>query len=277
MHDNYEIYFFDEIDSTNNEAKRRIAAMDSDSIRPFVLAARSQTAGRGRQGKSFYSPKGTGIYLTAVCPVDCPIEGQVTMTTKAAVAVSRAIEGFFGTGCAIKWVNDIYINDRKCCGILCEAVNDYERNRLKAVVIGVGVNVSTSDWPEDIANIAGSIRKEKLNDAEFEGFTQRLSDEIMKVIYEPDGSEMEYYRAHSYVIGREISFIEKTDTERTDPAEKDTGTDSIKTDTAKTDTSNTVSFTAQAVDIDENGGLIVKMPSGELKTLDSGEITVRLV
>ena len=199
------------------------------------------------------------------------------MTTKAAVAVSRAIEGFFGVGCAIKWVNDIFINDRKCCGILCEAVNDYEHNRLKFVVIGVGVNVSTSDWPADIADTAGSIRKDKLTDDEFRAFAERLSVEILKVIYEPDGSEMSFYRDHSYVIGREISFSERINTENGDAERENTESgDTSRANTSKADSAQTITYTATAVGIDDNGGLIVKLPSGELKKLDSGEITVRV-
>ncbi len=306
----YDIEYFDEIDSTNNEAKRRIEAQTGTHVvcsdRPFVLVAHTQTAGRGRQGKDFYSPKGTGIYLTVACPMNCPIAGQVTVTTKAAVAVSRAIEGFFGIECAIKWVNDIYVNDRKCCGILCEAVNDYENDRLRYVIIGVGVNVYTKDWPVDIAGIAGSIRQagektpredvkmtgeevlqgsvridagkapmddtkifgEKpprersdnaiMSDEEFSGFAERLTEEILRVIYEPDGSEYDYYRSHSYVIGREIIFTEHTGS----------GPDNHNTPVAQTGT---------AVGIDEKGGLIVELKSGERRTLDSGEITIRRV
>ncbi len=249
MHDSYDITIFDEIDSTNNEAKRRISDTEKDISRPFVIAAHAQTSGRGRHGRSFYSPGGTGVYMTVTCPTDCPIEGQVTMTTKAAVAVSRAIEGFFGKNCAIKWVNDIFIDDRKCCGILCEAVNDYEKNRLKYVVIGVGVNVSTEIWPEEIAHTAGSVRSVALTEEEFRHFTERIAEEILKVIYEPDGSEIQYYREHSYVIGREITF---------------TAAGSGET------------CSGLAVGIDDKGGLKVRMASGEIITLDSGEITVRL-
>lgn len=250
----YDIEFFDEIDSTNSEAKRRIESgkyCNVPECRPFILAAHSQTAGRGRQGKSFYSPKGTGVYLTAACPMDCSIASQVTLTSKAAVAVSRAIEGYFGIECSIKWVNDIYVNDRKCCGILCEAINDYEHDRLRYVIVGVGVNVSTAEWPDEIAQTAGSLRKEPLGDEEFTGFAHRLADEILKVIYEPAGDEMEYYRNHSCVIGNEITFSEKSE-------------DGMKM------------YNARAVGIDENGGLIVQVNDRETRTLDSGEITVRV-
>ncbi|MBO4415700.1 MAG: biotin--[acetyl-CoA-carboxylase] ligase [Lachnospiraceae bacterium] len=273
----YDIEYFDEIDSTNNEAKRRIEAQkspeDGHPDRPFVLVAHSQTAGRGRQGKDFYSPKGTGIYLTVVCPMNCTIAGQVTVTTKTAVAVSRAIESFFGIECAIKWVNDIYVNDRKCCGILCEAVNDYENNRLRYVIIGVGVNVYTRDWPKDIAGIAGSIRQAEsssmkackaasdnaiMSDKEFTGFAEKLTEEILRVIYQPDGSEYDHYRSHSCVIGHEITFSEYRGNAQDDHAQL-------------------VTRNAKAVDIDENGGLIVELETGERRILDSGEITIRRV
>ena len=270
----YNMEFFDETDSTNNEAKRRIERSETGLSRPLVIAARSQTAGRGRQGKSFYSPRGTGIYLTAVCPMGCSITGQVTITSKTAVAVARAIEGFYGIECSIKWVNDIYVNDRKCCGILCEAVNDYENNRLRYVIIGVGVNVYTTDWPGDIADVAGSIKSAEcgnngpsdrqhpgrtvMSDEEFTGFARKLAEEILHVIYAPDGNEGEYYRSHSCVIGHEITFSENT------------GSDGGRL-------TGTVTHTAKAVGIDDNGGLIVELATGEKRTLDSGEITVRRV
>ncbi|MCR5331895.1 MAG: biotin--[acetyl-CoA-carboxylase] ligase [Lachnospiraceae bacterium] len=262
MAERYDIEFFDTIDSTNNEAKRRILAAQEEISRPFVIVSHSQTAGRGRQGKSFFSPEDTGIYMSVACPMNCPVQDQVTITSRTAVAVSRAIESFFGVECAIKWVNDIYVNDRKCCGILCEAVNDYEKDLLRFVVIGAGVNISTSEWPDEIAQTAGSLRREAVTEEEFRAFAGRMTEEILNVIYDPDGSEMEYYRAHSWVIGREITFTGKINCNQA----QDPGTD-MKPD-ALTE--------GKAVGIDDNGGLIVEMPSGERITLDSGEITVRI-
>ena len=168
-----EYKYYKTIDSTNNEAKRLIAAGEINEN--TCLVADEQTAGRGRQGKSFFSPD-TGLYMTAVFPVDIPIASQVTMTVRSACAVAEAIEELLNkTGVrfkqetlergiadaakrvGIKWVNDIYISGRKCCGILCEAVNDYDTGRMKYIIAGIGVNIYTREWPEDLKDKAGSL------------------------------------------------------------------------------------------------------------------------
>lgn len=248
----YDIEYFETIDSTNTEARRRIE--HDNPKRPLVLVAHEQTSGRGRLGRSFYSPKGSGVYMTVVRPVDCEISGQVTVTTRVSVAVATAIEEQFGIIPAIKWVNDIYINDRKCCGILCEAVSDSTSGRLRYIIIGIGINVNTADWPEDIASTAGSIANTPLDEPEFRRFAQLTAEKVLALTDDPaDISYLEYYRSHSYVLGKDITFSE-----------------------------NNVSFRARAVDISNIGGLMVQMyEDGKLqdsfKTLDSGEITVRIV
>ena len=138
------------------------------------------------------------------------------------------------------------LGDRKCCGILCEAVSDYALDRLKYVVIGVGVNVNTAVWPADIAQRAGSIRADRLSDKEFTEFAVKLTEELLRCVYEPKKDDIEYYRRHSNVIGKEITFTE-----------------------------NGAEYSGFAVDIDENGALIVNVDQAEQRTLDSGEISLR--
>ena len=260
----YDLEIVDEIDSTNNEAKRRLAKCEYE--RPFVIAAHKQTSGRGRQGRSFYSPKDTGIYLTCVRPFDCPVSGQVSITTRTAVAVARAVEMQFGAAPKIKWVNDLYLNGRKICGILCEAVNDYDADKLKYAVIGVGVNVNTAVFPADIAEKAGCIRAGRMSEAEFEQFARTITEEILNITEDlTDPAYLEHYRKHSCVIGKDIIFTED-------------GTE----------------YKAHALDIDETGALVVEMLPGDqtgkeigtgskmqsgarsIRRLDSGEISVRL-
>ncbi|MCR5686391.1 MAG: biotin--[acetyl-CoA-carboxylase] ligase [Lachnospiraceae bacterium] len=244
----YDLEIVDEIDSTNNEAKRRLEACEYN--RPFVIAAHKQTAGRGRQGRNFYSPKDTGIYLTLVRPFDCPVSGQVSITTRTAVAVAQAVTEQFGVTPGIKWVNDLYIDGRKICGILCEAVNDYEADRLKYAVIGVGVNVNTAVFPADIADTAGCIRAARMTDDEFEHFARIIAERILEVTDDlSDPAYLDYYREHSCVLGHDIIFTE-------DGSE----------------------FKAHAIDIDENGALVVEVLSDAhcIRKLDSGEISVRV-
>lgn len=237
--------YFDTIDSTNNEAKRRIASGETGGTE--LIRAQAQTMGRGRQGKSFFSPKDTGIYMTVTIPLDCPIASQVTMTTRTAVAVAASLEELFHIVPSIKWVNDIYVDGLKCCGILCEAVNDYDTGLMKYAVIGVGINLSTKDWPEELRGIAGSIGA-GLFDAD--EVSMKIAEKIVESFADLENRQyLEYYRSHSNVIGRQVTFTENGQT-----------------------------FEGFAKDIDENGGLIVdvKTDSGEaVRVLNSGEITLR--
>ena len=243
------IDYLSETDSTNSEARRRLTAVSEKGgscDTPFAIVAHSQTAGRGRMGRSFYSPDARGIYLSVVCPLSQDA-GQVTLTSRCAVAVCRAVSAEFNICPKIKWVNDIYINDRKCAGILCEAVNDGNTGKLKYVIIGVGINVVGGDWPQDIRDTAGAILDGgKFTETVFRSLTERFVREILKVIYDPKEEDMDYYRQNSNVTGRQITFTE-----------------------------NGVRYSGYAESIDDHGFLMVRMADDTVKTLNSGEITVR--
>lgn len=245
-------------DSTNNEAKRRID--DGRIAGPALITADMQTAGRGRQGKSFFSPEGTGIYMTVVVPVNGAITSQVNMTTRVAVITTRKLEEYFNTVLQIKWVNDIYFNNRKCAGILCEAVNDYDRGIMRYAIVGIGINIVTDNWPGDLKEIAGSLLEageeaksgRHIRD-EYDDMVRELAEELISELADPqDVSYMQYYRQHSMVIGKEISFTE-----------------------------NGRIYYGRATSIDDFGGLVVEIRdeiTGETlqRTLNSGEITLRL-
>ena len=124
------VAFYNETDSTNNQAKRLISNCGSENL---LVCAGRQTAGRGRQGKSFYSPENTGIYMSLVIHPDSSLQNAVTATTAAAVAVCRAIESLTNITPEIKWVNDVYVNGRKICGILTEAVTDFESGTVSSL------------------------------------------------------------------------------------------------------------------------------------------------
>ena len=258
---------YNTIDSTNNEAKRLIS--DGKITAPTCLTAKEQTAGRGRQGKSFFSPD-TGLYMTVVFPVDFLISSQVTMTTRTACAVAAAIEECTGKAVGIKWVNDIYIDGKKCCGILCEAVNDYEQGRMKFVVIGIGINIYTKEWPDDLKDIAGSLfnqRDGSLIDFNrrtvpvIENLRNRIAETLGDWLFKTSNEEfLSYYKDHSIVLGKKITFIE-----------------------------NGESREGTAVDIDETGGLVVEVRNKSIEkvedgtaleksliVLSSGEISVRI-
>ena len=123
-----EIKIFDAISSTNLEA-RQLAVSGMAGHGSFVVAM-EQTAGRGRRGREFYSPKGSGIYLSVILEPKGTLEGSLLITTAAATAVYKAVKEVCGVKLGIKWVNDLYKDNRKVCGILTEAVTDFESGNI---------------------------------------------------------------------------------------------------------------------------------------------------
>lgn len=229
---------YDEIDSTNNEAKRLGAA---GAQLPLLVTADRQTAGRGRLGRSFYSPSGTGTYESIAFKVEGSLESAVTVTSAAAVAVCRGIKALTGLEPEIKWVNDVYLNGGKVCGILAES---FPVPDGLAVVVGVGINVTTEHFPEDIASRAASIGAEGIR----EELIARVAAGILKLREAGSGSFIDEYRSRSMVTGREITYGAVGEEPKP----------------------------AKALAIDDDGGLVIELPNGERKTLKTGEITIRL-
>ncbi len=232
------VEYYKTLDSTNNVAKRIIAEGEDDVL---LVVGEEQTAGRGRQGKSFYSPGGTGIYMSLVVHPMIELQNAVTATTAAAVAVCRAIESLTDKKPMIKWVNDVYLNGKKICGILTEAVTDFETQTVSSIIIGIGINLTTKDFPRDVQN--ASCLNADVKRAELIG---AVANELNRIVNSGYGEFLEYYRAHSLVVGEDIVFIK-----------------------------NGVSTSARAVGIDDFGGLEVELADGTHYTLRSGEITVR--
>jgi len=233
-----DIYCYNCIDSTNNQAKRLI---NEGKQKTFLVVADSQTAGRGRQGKSFYSPAKTGVYMSYVFHPMADFSNSVSVTTAASVAVCKAIEKLTDKHPEIKWVNDVYLNGKKICGILCEAVTDFETQKVSSVIVGIGVNIKTSDFPdyvENASNLGADVKRADM----IAQITRELS-EIVSCGYD---EFIDYYRNHSMIIGKEIDYTE-----------------------------NGRVTHAKAIEIEACGGLTVQLESGEIKTLRSGEISVR--
>ena len=235
------LFFYESIDSTNTQAKRLLAeGLCSDAL----VAAKEQTAGRGRCGRDFYSPKNTGIYFSYVFHPGQSLSDTVFVTTAAAVAVVRAIERISTLKPAIKWVNDIFIGNKKVCGILSEAVSDFESGRVESVIIGIGINVSTKEFPKELADTATGLYESGITEA---NLLNAVIKELIPLVQQPCREEiLQEYKAHSLVLEKEITFIE-----------------------------NGVSKRAKAIDIDETGGLVVMSEEG-IRTLRSGEISIRL-
>ncbi len=238
-----DLIVLESVDSTNNEAKRMLANGYEGRC---LIVANEQTGGRGRLGRTFYSPKNTGIYMSFLFKTDLKLSDAVTVTTAASVAVVEAIESVTGIVPEIKWVNDVYVGEKKVCGILTEAVSDFETATARNVIIGIGINITTSDFPEELRVSASSlgvhtpVRNELIAATanKLVLFAKNLCDHSLFI---------ESYRRHSLVVGREIDFYIN--------GNKNTGT---------------------AESIDENGGLVVRLENGDMTTLSSGEVTVRL-
>ena len=233
------VIHYAETDSTNTQAKRLLTGGEANGT--LLVTAEKQTAGRGRQGKTFYSPAQTGIYMSLVVHPNTLLQNAVTATTAAAVAVCKAIERLTDIRPQIKWVNDVYVNDKKICGILTEAVSDFELGIVTSVIVGIGINITTSDFPKDIER-AGSLNTD-IKRADLIG---AVADELLDIIGGHFSDFMDYYRNHSMIIGKQINYIE-----------------------------NGTVTPAEAVSIDETGGLVVKTENGTEKILKSGEISIR--
>ena len=234
INERVDVYVYDTVTSTNDVA-RELCSED----RCILVVADGQTNGKGRQGKSFFSPHDSGLYFSLAIDTDSPAFDFTGVTCAVAVAVSRAILKVAETETKIKWVNDLYLGDRKVCGILVQAVS--ENGRIRKLIIGVGINISTIDFPDEIKDIAGSLGK----NVDRNVLTAESVNNILDLIFAKSEEYIDEYRSKSNVIGREITYIQ-----------------------------NGISHTATAVDIDQKGGLIVRNAK-ETITLTSGEISVR--
>ena len=150
------IQVVDRVDSTNSAMKRMAA---EGAPHGSVLIANEQSAGRGRMGRSFYSPPGTGIYMSLLLRPHTDAQRATLVTASAAVAVAEAIEQLAGEPVQIKWVNDIFLDDKKISGILTEAAFGLESGVPEYVVVGVGINACAPEggFPPELAEIAGSL------------------------------------------------------------------------------------------------------------------------
>ena len=148
------IVVYPTIDSTNNEAKRRLGAGDGGNL---LIVADAQTAGRGRMGHTFYSPEGSGIYMTLSIDLANPLYQPERITLAAAVAVVRALHPYLNEELRLKWVNDIFYREKKVCGILSEGVTDLETGLIQHAIVGIGINVRPAEFPEELRDIAGTL------------------------------------------------------------------------------------------------------------------------
>ncbi len=231
------IVFYPVCGSTNLEAKKLFA---DGFCKPTLIVAKEQTAGRGRQGRAFYSPAESGVYFTLLHPAQGSLGSLVPLTAAAAVAVMRAIRDCTGRQTQIKWVNDLTIGGRKVCGILSEGLTG-EQN---ALAIGVGINLRPAKFPPELAGIAGSVGD---TDTPRSTLIAAAVRNLLSFLNAPTHREwLDDYRKTSCVIGHEILILQNRETRA-----------------------------AKALDVGDDGELIVQTGRG-IETLRTGEITVRM-
>ncbi len=232
------------LDSTNTRAKA-IAA--TGAPHGYLVIAESQTGGKGRRGRTFYSPEHTGVYITFVLRPKLLAERAVMITSMAAVAVARAIETVADVDVRIKWVNDLYINGRKTCGILCEASMDFESGQLEYAVLGIGINVSPMRFPPELGDIATSIGNECGHQVSRSRLIAEICNQLEALYGQLDTCEfMAESRKRSNVIGHDVLVLRGDER-----------------------------FTARALDIDDRGCLVIRTDAG-VRRVDSGEVSLKL-
>lgn len=237
-------------DSTNKVLREM--AFDGAPAGQTVIA-NEQSAGRGRMGRNFFSPRDNGIYLSYLLRPDVAPAEAVTLTAWTAAAMVRAVKKVAGTAPGIKWVNDLYMNGKKICGILTEMSVESETGRIDSIIIGIGINVNTAkdDFPEDIRDIASSIAAETGNRVSRTALAAAMIGELDKLNADWPKKKDDYleaYRQYDMTCGRDINVISRG---------------SVRP--------------AEAITINDDFSLKVKYPGGETEDLSSGEVSLKLV
>lgn len=244
----WRVYVFGEVDSTNTMLKK--AAREGASAGTVMVADR-QTSGRGRLGRTFLSPGGVGVYLSALIRPDCAPTELMHLTCAVAVAMCDAVEAAFGFRPRIKWTNDLVFGNKKLGGILTELGLNPQTGRVDHAVLGIGINCNQleADFDESIRSIATSARM--ITGAQTD--RNRLIAEMVKALESMDrellsspGSMLDRYRADCLTLGMAVSILRGDEV-----------------------------LHATALDIDCEGGLVVRYDSGEIGTVTSGEVSVR--
>ena len=229
------LYCYESLGSTNAGAPHGTA-----------VTARRQTAGKGRLGRSFYSPADAGMYVSVVLRPQIPAEQSLLITSAAAVAAARAIERVSGVEVKIKWVNDLYFTGKKLCGILSEASLGAD-GRPEFIIVGIGVNLTRESFPPQLQEITTSILESGGRPVTPQVLLEETVRELLGVCGQlEERSFLSEYRARSCVIGKQVRLVGG-------------GNDRM----------------VYALGIDDNAHLVVQSPKGECFTVGSGEISIK--
>lgn len=239
------VFVYEEAGSTNDLAKE-YAASCGDTPTRAIFIAEKQTAGRGRRGRSFLSPGG-GLYLSLLLPTELPVTDAVAVTAYTAVIVKRAISELCRADVGVKWVNDIILSGKKLCGILAEGILREGTDRMRAVVVGIGLNVSGVTLPDEIRDIATTLEENGYS-VPLEALTARIAELFFTELDTLGTPELaSEYRAASTLIDREIT-VHRTDR----------------------------SYPAYVLGITDSCELRLRLPDGTTELLSTGEVSVRI-
>lgn len=243
----YNVKVFQEITSTNDVLKKM--AVNEHAAQGTTIVSDYQTGGKGRLGRNFYSPKGTGIYLSMLLrPIGSVID-NLMLTAQSAVAVYRAIKNVTGIELSIKWVNDLYHNERKVCGILSEGQASMESGRMEYIVVGIGINIYEPEegFPDDIINKAGSVLGKRSAGKKID--RNKLAAEVINEFYKLSSKKRlaDEYIKKNMVPGHDILVIDGKNIRN-----------------------------AHAIGIKQDGTLEIVEDDGSINNLVFGEVSVRL-
>lgn len=237
---------FDEVDSTNNEARRMA---EKGALEGTVILAARQTAGKGRRGRNWESPRGTGIWMSFLLRPEFEPSHASMLTLTAAMAVAQGIRRTTGLDCQIKWPNDIVINGKKLCGILTEMST--EDNQIRYIVVGIGINVNIREFPEEISSTATSlllesghpVRRAVLVDQVLRAWEEYYTEFLKTLDFQNLKKE---YNACLVNNGRQVQILAPQGV-----------------------------WTGVSLGIDREGQLLVEKPDGSIEPVVSGEVSVR--
>ncbi|AEE17926.1 biotin--[acetyl-CoA-carboxylase] ligase [Treponema brennaborense] len=279
-------------DSTNSEAKKALSgaafvhtadgslSAEGRALHGSAFFAETQTAGRGRLGRPFYSPSHTGLYVSLVYVPAGGVHEPALLTASAAVGVCRALSRVYGVDARIKWVNDVFLHGKKICGILTEGVSNFETGIIEAAVVGIGVNIAESGdgFPDQIARVAGTVLPSAGDEpAAASGGLRRnelaaaLVYEVMRALDESGGYAAESATAERTAVdtGASVNPVMREYRERS----LFTGGQELTVFPLAGDASS--GYAARFVSIDDGARLIVELPDGTRRALGSGEVTLR--
>jgi len=236
----HNIEIFDSIDSTNKHLKSKINEKNYGTI----VISNEQTNGYGKSNREFLSNKDIGIYMSILINPNCLIEESLKITILTSVAVLSAIKSVCNLDVKLKWVNDIILNDLKVGGILCESQINLNTNIIDNMIVGIGINVKEFEFPPSLKNIATSIE----NNTNIKVSRNALISEIINffdLYFIEKANYIDLYKENSYVLGKDIKVIQ-----------------------------NDRQFFAKAIDIEDNGALIVQEQEKIIKLISS-DISIR--